>query len=321
MRRLTCKLLATIAVWAISAGSVLHAQNYPSKPIRIITAEPGGISDFGARVIAQGMSASMGQQVIVDNRGGGALASPPVAKAPPDGYTLTFQGSNMWLLPLFQENAPYDPIKDFAPISVGGRAPNVLVVHPSLPVKSVKELIALAKAHPGALNYASGTTGSGIHVASEMFKAMAGVNIVRVNYKGTSQAITDLVAGQVQVMFPNAGSGMPLIKAGRLRALAITSAKPSALMPGLPTIADSGVPGYESGAFTAMFAPANTPAPIISRLNQEMLRVLNQPDVKQKYLDRGVEVEPGTPAELLTAVKAEMSAVAKVIKDSGVKGD
>ena len=311
--------MISVAVTVVGMGEV-SSQDFPNKPVRIVTAAPGGVSDLGARLIAQGLTASLGEPVIVDNRGGGAIAAPLVAKAAPDGYTLLYHGSNIWLLPLMQ-SVSYDPVKDLSPITQAGGSPNILAVHPSLPVKSVKELISLAKARPGELNYAGGTTGSTIHIASELFKAMAGVNIVRIPYKGTAQALNDVISGHVQVMFPNAGSGSPHVKSGRLRALAVTSAQPSTLLPGLPTVAASGVPGYEAVAMTAMFAPAKTPAPVINRLNQEIVRVLNQTDVKQRFLDSGVEVVGSSPEEFAAAMKSDMSRVGKVIRDAGIRAD
>ena len=302
----------------LSAG-VVYAQNYPNTFIRIVTTQAGSGNDFTARVIAPAISGGLGQQVIVDNRG--AIAGEVVAKAQPDGYTLLCWGSPLWLAPFLREKVAYDPVKDFAPISLLVTTPNILVVHPSLSVKSVKELIALAKARPGDLNYASPGAGGSVHLAAELFKSMAGVNIVQIGYRGTGQAFTSLISGEVQLMFPNAASVTPHVKSGRLRALAVTSAVPSALAPGLPTVTASGVPGYESLARFGMFAPAKTPEAVVRRLNQEIVRALNMADVKQKLFNSGAEVVGSSPEEFGTTIKSEMARLGKVIKDAGIRAE
>jgi tripartite-type tricarboxylate transporter receptor subunit TctC len=216
------------------------------------------------------------------------------------------------------EKTAYDPVKDFAPVTIATHSPNVLIVHPSLPVKSVRELIALAKTRQGELNYASGGTGSSAHLGAELFNAMAGVKIVRINYTGTGPAINDLIAGQEQMMIAAPGSVVPHLKSGRLRGLAVTSAEPSALFPGMPTVAAT-LPGYEISSRTGILAPARTPAAIINRLNQEIARVLNQPDVKEKLFNLGVEAAPSTPEQFETAIKSELTRMGKVIKDTGIR--
>ncbi|MBI3939178.1 MAG: tripartite tricarboxylate transporter substrate binding protein [Betaproteobacteria bacterium] len=319
-------MLPRFSVWIFSVGmmvlaaGVVSGQAYPNKPIRIVAPEAGGGGDFAARLIALGLSGSLGQQVIVENRGGasGIIAGRTVAKAPPDGYTLLFYGSIFWIGALLQD-VPYDPVADFSPITLATSSPNILVVHPSLPVNSVKELIALAKARPGELNYAS-TTGSTPHLAAELFKAMAGVNIVRIPYKGAGPALNDLIGGQVQLMFPVAAAVTPHVKSGRLRALAVTSVEPSELVRGLPTVAAT-VPGYESVQMTAMFAPAKTPATIINRLNQEIVQVLNRADVKEKFFNAGAKVVGGSPEQLMATMKSEMARLGKVIKDAGIRAE
>ena len=275
-----------------------------------------------SRLIAQGLTVSLGQQVVVENRGGasGAIAAQAVAKAPADGYTLLFYSNGIWTLPLLRD-VPYDPVKDFAPLTLVAISPNMIVVHPSLPVRSVKQLIALAKARPGELNYSMGGTGTTPHLAAELFKSMAGVDIVRINYKGAGPALNELIGGQVQLTFATTASGMPHVKSGRLKALAVTSAEPSALVPGLPTVAASGLPGYESGANYVMFAPAHTPLTIINRLNQETLRVLQQAEVKQMFLNYGVEAEGSSPEDLAMTVKSEIARLGKIIKDTGLRGE
>lgn len=235
---------AVAAVALACAGGAL-AQQYPAKPIRMMVSGVAGSSNFAARLIAPPLSSSLGQQVVVDNRGSCLVAIEIAARAAPDGYTIMLNGSTLWLMPFMRENLPYDPVRDFAPVILVIRAPNVLAVHPSVPVRSVKELIALAQSRPGELNYATSGAGNSNHLAAELFKASARVNMVQISYKGAAPAIIDLLAGQVQLMFPTPGSVEGYVKAGRLRALAVTSAEPSPLLPGLPTVASSGLPGYE----------------------------------------------------------------------------
>ncbi len=317
-------LIPRLAVWMFAVGlmvldaGVVSGQNYPDKPVRIVSAEVGGGTDFVARLIAQGLTGSLGKQVIVDNRPSGVIPGQTASKASPDGYTLLISGSILWIGPLIQ-NAPYAPMSNFSPITLVGSSPNILVVHPSLPVKSVTELVAFAKARPGELNYASPGAGGSSHLAAELFKAMAGVNILRIPYRSTGMGLTALIAGQVELMFPATGGATPHIKSGRLRALAVTSAKPSALAPGLPTMAASGLPGYESVAPYGMFAPAGTPAAIISRLNQEIVRVLSRPDSKERLFNAGIEVVGSSPEQLAAAVKSDTTRMSKVIKDAGIR--
>ena len=309
----------SVVCMVLGAGMV-WGQDFPNRPIRIVAPEVGGSGDFAARLVAQGLTAGLGQQVIVDNRGGSYIPQLIVAKAAPDGYTLHVNATGFWIGPLLRK-APYDPIKDFAPISVMTSSSNVLVVHPSLPAKSVRELIALAKAKPGELNYATGLSGSSSHLAGELFKHMAGVNFVRVPYKGNGPAVIGLIGGEAQLMFPSSTAVRPHLKSGKLRALAVTSAEPSALVPGLPTVAAAGLPGYESVGRTVILAPAKTPAPIIKRLNQEVVRVLKQPDVKEKFFNTGVETVGSSPEQLAAMAKSEMTRIGKMIKDVGIKAD
>ncbi len=305
----------------IAIGSVpVCGQDYPNKPVRVATAAPGGGNDFAARMIAQGLTARLGQQVIVENRGGSvAVPAQMVAQGPADGYNLLFYGNPLWLLPLLRASVPYDVVKDFAPVALAARSPNTLVVHPSLPVSSLQAFIAFAKARPGQLNYATGQSGTTTHLAMELFKAMAGVNIVQIPYKGNAPALNDLIAGQTQVMLATAATVAPHISSGRLRALAVTSAQPSPLAPGLPTVAASGLPGYESESLYGMFAPSRTPAAIVKRLSQEITVVLGSADVKEKFLRSGVEVVVSTPEQLAAAVKADAARMGKVIKDAGIR--
>ena len=317
------ELLPRLVAWMFAVGITVlgtggvSGQTYPSKVIRIVTSAPGGGSDVLSRLIAPGLTETLGQQVIVDNRGSNAPEI--VAKAPPDGYTLLVSGSPLWLLPLLRANTPWDAVKDFAPITLAVNSPSILVVHPSLPVKSVKELIALAKAKPGELNYASGTPGATPHLAAELFKVMAGVNIVRVGYKGTGPGILGVMSGQVELMFPNAGSVMPHVKSGRLRALAVCNAQPSALVPGLPTVAASGLPGYETVSPQAVLAPAKTPVTLVNRLHQEIVRVLNRADVKERLFNSGGEAVGNSPEEFAAKMKSDIARTGKLIKDAGIR--
>ena len=289
-------------------------QEYPNRPIRIVS--PGGNSDFTSRVISQALTTSLGWPVIVENRPGGIIPSEVVSKAPPDGYTLLVNGNLLWVAPLLEKTS-FSALTDFAPISLLHIGPNILVVHPSLPVKSVKELIALAKAKPGELNYASGVTGAASQVAAELFKSMAGVKIVGVPYASPAQIVTDLMTGQVQLAFNNVPSVAPHLKSGRLKALGVASEKPSALFPELPTIAAT-VPGYQAELTTGIFAPAKTPAAIITRLNREIVRVLNTADVKEKFANAGVEIVGSTPEEMSNKIKSEIVRLTKVFKEIGI---
>lgn len=311
--------MSWVALMALGAATV-SGQTFPTKPIRVATSAAGGGSDFMVRLVSAGVSSAIGQQVIVENRGEAVILADLGSKAPPDGYFLIMPGTSFWIGPLLQK-LNYDPVSDFAPITLATRSPNLLVVHPSLPVKSVKELIALAKARPEALNYSSTGTGGAPHLAAELFNSMAGVKIVRINFKGGGPAGNALLAGEVQLSFASPTAVVPFIKSGRLRALAVSSARPSPLAPGLPTLAASGLPGYEVVTMVGLFAPAKTPAPVINRLNQEFARVLNQPDVKEKLFNAGVEAVGSSPEEWGAAVKSDMTRMGKVIKDAGIKAD
>ncbi len=306
----------------ISAAIILNAnsvcgQSYPVRPVHIVTAEPGGVSDLSARLIAQGITPGLGQNAIVENHPT-SLTKGLVARAQPDGYTVLISGPTLWIEPLLQGKTG-DPLADVAPITLVVSSPNVLAIHPSLPVKSVKELIALAKARPGEINYASGANGSSPHLAAELFNSMAGIKTVRVAYKGTGGAVNSVTGGETQFLFAPVGAVSALIKAGRIKAIAVSSAQPSLLMPGTPTVAATGLPGYESNAVIAMFAPAKTPEAIIKRINQEVTQVLNKPDVKEKLLNSGVEAAPSTPEAMVAALRSEMSRYGKVIKEGGIK--
>ncbi len=313
----------SIRVACLTAAAVMtfaSAQDFPGKPLRIVATEAGGGADFVARAVAQGLSAGLGQSVVVDNRGATLVAIDVVTKSQPNGYTLFIGGVSVFMDPLLR-SVPYDPFKDFSPISIVATSPAVLVVNSSLPAKSVPELITLAKSRPGELNYGSAPSGSTTHLAAELFKSMTGVNFVRVTYKGTGPLLNSLLGNEVQVSFPSAGAAAPHISAGRLRALAVTSPERSQLMPDLPTVASSGLPGYQIQSVYDMLGPARMPAAVVARLNTETVKVLNSPEVRDRFLKAGVEAAPSTPAQLISVRKADMARIGKVIKEAGIRAD
>jgi len=313
--RLVAELLSvTIMVLCAAAGRA--QDHYPSRIVRIVTAAPGSNNDWGARLLGDEISPSLGHRVIVENRGG--LAAEVVAKAQPDGYTVLFYGPAAWTLQLFR-GVGYDPVRDLAPVTLAMSSPIVLVVHPSLPVKSVKELIALARARPGDRNYASGTIGATPFIAGELFKYMAKVKIERVPYSGTGPSVIGLLGGEVEIMFPGAGSVWHFVQQNRLRALGVASAKPSALTPGLQPVALA-VPGYEATSNIAFFVPAKTPAAIVNRLHRELVLALGKADVKERLLKGGVEAVGSTPEELGAYVRADIAKIEVLIKNAGIKG-
>ncbi len=305
---------SALILGTVNAG----AQEFPTKPIRIVTSGAGGGSDFVSRLIAQGISGPLGQQVIIDNKPSGVVIGETGAKAAPDGYTLVIFGNGLWVSPLLQPS-PYDPIRDFAPVTVVTRQPNVLVVHPSLPARDVKALVALAKANPTALNYAGGSSGSSVHLAAELFNSMAGVRTTRIPYKSAPQMYMDLIAGNVQFAFSTT-SVMPLVKAHKLRALAVTSAQPSSVFPDLPPVAQT-VPGYELDSIYGMLAPARTPAAVIARLNRETVQFMSLPETKARILETGSEAATSTPDEFGARMKSEIAKMSKIIKDNNIKGE
>jgi tripartite-type tricarboxylate transporter receptor subunit TctC len=309
------RIAGLFSIGLLGAGAA-YGQDYPVKPVRIITLAAGGGSDFTSRQISQGIAGPLGQPVVIDNRTG-VQASEAVSKSAPDGYTLLVSGASIWIFPLLQR-APYD-VGDLGPITLISREPNILTVHPSLPVKTVKELIALAKSRPGELNYGAGVVGGPQHLAGELFKSLAGVDIVRIAYKGTAPSLTAQVGGEVQLTFVDAGAVMPHVRSGRLRALAVSSPEPSALAPGLPTVAASGVPGYELVGMTVIMAPAKTPVPIVTRLNQEIVRFLSQPDVKERFLKNGAEIVATSVEQFGAIMKSDIARMSKVIKEAGIK--
>ncbi len=312
------------ALWVVVMASTVNqacGQNYPARPVRIVASVAGGGGDFVLRLISQGLSINLGQPVIIENRGGGVAAIEIVARAQPDGYTLIYYGSILWLLPLLQDNVPYDVSRDFSPVTIVNQQPAILLLHPAVAAKSVKELIALAKSKPGALNYGSGGAGSSGHLAAELFKAMAGVNIVGIRYKGSGNALTALFGGEVQMLMASTSSTGPQVTSGKVRALAVTGARRSPSFPELPTIAESGVPGYEYGQISGILAPAKTPAAIINRVYKETALVLAKPEVRERLLANAVEPVGSSPQEFAGKIKSEVTRLGKVIKDAGIRGE
>ena len=318
------KLLPLLLIFSAAtaqAASTGSAQAYPARPIRVIVpTSPGAGADIVSRIVAQRLSDTVGQQFIIDNRAGAGanLAAEITAKAAPDGYTLFIATPAHAINPSLYNRLSYDIVRDFVPISQMSSGYYVIVVHPSVPVKNVKELIALAKAKPGQLNYASAGPGNATHLAGELFKSLAQVDMVHIAYKGSGPGVIDLVAGQVQVMFPNLTSAISFIKSGRLRALATTGEHRAQTAPDIPTVIESGLKGYSVIGWYGLAAPAHTPQPIITKLNAEVVKVLNQPDMKERLAADGAEPAPSTPAEFAALIKAEIAKWGKVIKDAGL---
>jgi tripartite-type tricarboxylate transporter receptor subunit TctC len=312
------RAILTVTLMAALAASIVSAQDFPNRPIRIVTQLPGGGADFMSRLIAQGIAPALGQPVIVDNRPTGTIQGEVVSRATPDGHTLYVIGAILWTYPLLRPT-PYDVVRDFAPISQIVKEVSILVASPALPAKSVKEVIALAKAKPGELNYASSGTGGSSHLFMELFKSMAQVNIVHVPYKSTAPGVVDVISGQVQLTINSAPGLTPHIKTGKLRGLAVTTAEPSLLVPDLPTLASSGVPGYEASGITALLTTGRTPAAVVKRLNEVVVRYINTPEVKDKLFNAGGEVVGSSPEQLAALIKREMAVWGKVIKDAGIR--
>jgi tripartite-type tricarboxylate transporter receptor subunit TctC len=305
--------------WLPHAG----AQEYPTKPIRlVITYPPGGNTDLVGRALALKLGEFMGQQVVVDNRGGagGVLGSMITAQSAPDGYTIMLGTSaGMVINPLLSRKLTYDPVRDFAPVSMVVIVPQLLVINPQLPVKNVRELIAFAKAKPGYLNAGSSGVGTPNHFGTELLKWLAGVDIVHVPYKGGAPALTDLLGGQIQMAFSSVPAVLPHIKAGRLVALGVGSAKRSPALPNIPTIAEAGVPGYEYTTWYGIFAPAKTPRTLIARLNAEIVKAMETPDIKDRFTALGGDPDPGTPEELRAYMANESAKWAKIIKAANIR--
>jgi len=322
-----CAGLATATVSDASAQTLStgSGQAYPTKPVRFVIAfSPGGPSDILTRLVGTKLSEAMGQPFVFENRpgAGGNIAGEFVAKAPPDGYTL-LMGNNSILATnaSLYKKMNFDPVKELAPVALLASQPNILVVHPSLPVKSVKDLVALAKSRPGQLNYASSGSGAAAHLAAELFKSSTGVSMVHIPYRGAGPALADMLAGQCQVMFATALSVQPHIKSGRLRPLAVTTARRSATFPDLPTVAETGVKGFEATTWHGVVVTAGTPQAVIDRLNAEINKILKMPDMRERLRNQGAEIIGGTPQQFAAYIQAEIPKWAKVIKDSGATAD
>ena len=311
-----------IAACVAALGAVVaNAQNYPTKPVRMVAASsPGSAVDIVARIVAQKLGEQLGQQVVVDNRAGagGNLGAELAAKAPPDGYTL-FMGTPAHAINTgLYRKLNYDLTRDFAPVSQVTTGAYVVVVHPSLPVKSIKELIALARAKPGQLNYASAGSGNATHLAGELFASKAQIKLVHVPYKRSGPAVTDLVGGQVQLMFANLVAALPQVKTARIRALAVTGHTRAAAAPELPTVSEAGVPGYVVTSWFGVLVPAATPREIVTRLNTELARTMSAPDVRERLASDGAEPQTGTPEQFGTFIRSEIAQWTKVVKDAGI---
>lgn len=323
----TCGMLnrAVLVALTMLDSHAAFAQPYPTHPIRMVVpfSAGAGVTDIMARLVGQHLSASIGQQIVIDNRpgAGGIPGTEVVAKAAPDGYTLLMTNValavNLYLYP----RLPYDPVKDFTPVTMVNSAPLLLVVHPSIAAKSVTELIAYAKSHPGQLNYGSGGVGSTPHLSGELFKSLAGIDVVHVPYKGGAPALSDLVGGQLSFMIENMPGTMPFVRAGKLRALAITSPQRSPLEPALPTMAESGVTGYEVIGWNGIVAVKGTPPAIVAKLNTEVVKILHAPEMRQRLAALGAEPVGNTPDEFGAFIKAEMARWGKIIKEKGIRSE
>ena len=309
----------------LMAAALTHAQSFPVKPVRVITPFTAGSAiDTLARVVGQKLGDTWGQQVVIDNRIGanGIIGTEAAAKAPPDGYTVYLGNiSTLAVNPHLYLKLPYDALRDFAPVTLAATIPVVLVVHPSLPVKSVRELIALAKAHPGQLNYASGGTGSAQHLPMEMLRVETGINIVHVPYKGLGPAFSDVLGGQVPMMFTGVSNVVPYMKTGRLRVLAIGSPKRSATLPEVPTVAEAGVPGFDFDSWTGYLVPVGTPRELIVKLHADITRTLAASEVRDKLVTLGFDLVGGTPEAFATLIRNDIARFGKLIKAAGIKAE
>lgn len=315
--------LALVGAALLLSGLSAHADAWPSKPVRMVVSyPPGGTVDAVARIIAPRLSARLGQPVVIDNRGGagGAIGGDLVAKSAPDGYTVMLDASNHAQNPALRK-MPFDTLRDLAPVSLLVKVPNVLVVNPSAPIKSVPDLIAQAKAKPGGINYASSGNGSAQHLAGELFASMAGVQITHVAYKGGGPALTDVMSGHVPVFFASLASSLPFIQGGKLRALAVTGKARSPALPQLPTVSEAGLPGYEVYEWNAVFVPAGTPAPVVERLSKEVAATLREPEVRTRLEALGAEVIGSSPAELDSFRRAEIAKWTRLAKDNKIQVD
>ena len=316
--------MTTVLTMALLAPLEAYAQAYPARPVRIIVPfAPGSTTDALSRLLGQKLSEAWGQTVVIDNKpgAGGNIGADAVAKATPDGYTIMVAAGSHTINPSLYGKLPFDAAKDFAPIAMLGSAPLLLVAHPSMPASNVRELIALAKLKPGLLNYASGGSGSPSHLVMELFKSMAGVNIVHVPYKGGAPVMTAILANEVQLTPAGLIGLMPFVKSGRLKAIATTGQKRSAAAPDIPTVAESGLPGYHMGGWWGVFAPTGTPGPVLAKLHADIMRAMQSPDVRAKFASDGIDSSSMTADEFGAYVRDEMVTMARVVKESGAKVD
>jgi tripartite-type tricarboxylate transporter receptor subunit TctC len=315
-------VITLFGLLSLGLAQTVPAQTYPNKPVRIVvTFTPGGPTDIQARLLGEKLTQRLGQQFIVDNRGGagGNIGMELAIKSPPDGYTLVFATVGTYAVNPHLYKLPFDVLKDLAPITQVSTSPGALIVHPSVPVKSVKELIALARKQPGALNYGSSGVGGFGHISGELFTLMTNTKMTHIPYKSSGPSLTDLIAGQIQVLFNNLISTTPYVKSGRVRGLAMTGAARSPALPDLPTLDESGLKGYENSSWSAIAAPAGTPQAIVTRLHKELVEILRLPDIAQKHAEVGAEIIGSTPEQFHAYLKSEIAKFGKLVKAAGIK--
>jgi tripartite-type tricarboxylate transporter receptor subunit TctC len=324
MKALKYSLIAAVGALLLAQAATSSAQAYPSRPIRfIVPFPPGGGNDIVGRIVAQRLNEALGVPVVVDNRGGagGTIGTDLTSKAPPDGHTMLVNNISLAVNATLYPKLPYDTLKDLAPVSLLGRQPNLIVVHPAVPAGSVKDLLAMARAKPGQVIYGSGGVGTAGHLATELFMLMTRTDMVHVPYKGLGPALVDLMGGRLQMVVSTLASALPQIKGGKLKPLAVTTAKRSSFFPELPTIAEAGVPGYEFSTWYGLVLPGRTPKSIVDRLNAETVKVLETPALKEQFSTQGLEASPSSPAEFGDYLKSEVAKWSKVVKASGAKPD
>jgi tripartite-type tricarboxylate transporter receptor subunit TctC len=311
-----------LALFAVTLSLSVHGQTYPAKPVRfVVPFVPGGPTDIQGRMLGEKLGQRLGQQVIIDNRGGagGNIGMELTAKSPPDGYTIVIATVGTWAVNPYLYQLPFDVIRDFAPVTQVSTSPGALIVHPSVPVMNVKELIALAKKRPGELNYGSSGVGGFGHICGELFDLMTGTKMTHIPYKSSAPSLTDLIAGNIQVLFNNLISTTPFVKTGRVRALATTGAKRSPALPDLPTLDEAGLKGYENSSWSAVAAPAGTPPAIILRLHKEFVEILKMPDIQKRHAEVGAEIIASTPEQFHAYLKSELAKFSKLVKAAGIK--
>ncbi|HTD91872.1 MAG TPA: tripartite tricarboxylate transporter substrate binding protein [Burkholderiales bacterium] len=321
------KYLFLLTIFVFSLASISTAQTtagYPSRPIRVLVPyPPGGGTDIIARTVTTRLAANLKQQIVIDNRGGGGgnVAHELAARAAPDGYTLLVAISALVTNPAVNPRSTYNPVRDFTPLMLIARSPYRVVIFPGVPANTIQEWVALAKARPGSMNYGSAGSGSAIHLAAELFRMQAGISMVHVPYKGTGPAITDLIAGQIQMIFAGTLSAAPHVKSGRIRALAVTSLKRRADAPDLPTLAETVAPGYEAGEWFSVFAPAGLPKPLIDKLHGELVKTVNDAELKERLIASGMDFVGSTPAELGEVIQRDFAKWTRLVKETGLKAD